>query len=164
MEGGIILSGYDDQPRTGVPMTDFLTPSRRSALMSRVRGKNTRIELAMFEMLQARRIRFSVHADELEGHPDIVLKNPRLVVFVDGDFWHGRNYEAWQHKLQPLWASKIEQNIRRDKRQRSKLRRQGWHVIRLWGSQILKDPERCVERILAFRKRLLDKAKKIGAT
>jgi DNA mismatch endonuclease, patch repair protein len=129
-------------------MTDFLSPSERRSLMSRVRGKNTRIELLMFAELEKRGIRFSTHAPGLDGHPDIFIDTCSLLVFLDGDFWHGRNYDSWQHKLTPFWRAKIERNIERDRRQRARLRRQGWHVLRLWGSDILKDSEKCVQKIL----------------
>jgi DNA mismatch endonuclease (patch repair protein) len=136
-------------------MTDFLTPSARSYLMSRVRGKNTRIERLIFGELRKRGVPFSKHARGLEGRPDIVCRSCRLAIFVDGDFWHGRRYEAWQHKLTARWSAKIEANMRRDRRQRAALRRRGWHVLKLWGSDILKDPPRCAEKVIVMRARLL---------
>jgi len=139
-------------------MADFLSPSERSSLMSRIRGKNTRIERLMFAELKKRRVRFSTHADDVDGHPDIVIRACRLLVFLDGDFWHGRDYDSSTHNLTPFWSAKIEQNIRRDRRQRTKLRRQGWHVTRFWGSDILKDTEKCIEKVLAMRNRILGKA------
>ena len=136
-------------------MADFLTPSAYSSLMSRVQGKNTRIERLIFSELRKHGIPFSKHAGGLEGHPDVVYRPCRLVVFLDGDFWHGRRYKAWRHKLTAAWRAKIDANVRRDRRQRTKLRRQGWHVLKLWGSDILKDPPRCAEKVLAMRALLL---------
>jgi len=134
-------------------MADFLTPTSRSALMSKIRGKNTGIERLIFAELVRLGIDFSTHVDGLTGRPDIVIENSRLLVFVDGDFWHGRRYERWKHKLSPQWAQKIESNIRRDRRQRSRLRQDGWHVMRLWGSNVLKNAEKCAAKILTMQAR-----------
>jgi len=139
-------------------MTDFMSSADRSSLMSRIRGKNTRIERLMFDALKRRGVRFSTHLDGLEGHPDIAIRKWRLLVFLDGDFWHGRNFELWHHKLTPSWAAKIERNVQRDRRQRAKLRRQGWHVIRLWGSEILKNSEKCADRVLSRLTKIIEKA------
>src|SRR4051812_46751607 len=87
-------------------MADFLSPAQRSSLMSRIRGKNTRIERLMFAQLKERGIRFSTHTAGVEGHPDIVFRKWRLAVFLDGDFWHGRKYESWKAKLAPSWNAK----------------------------------------------------------
>jgi DNA mismatch endonuclease (patch repair protein) len=138
-------------------MTDFLSPIERSSLMSRVRGKNTHIERLMFVELRKRGVRFSTHSVEIEGRPDIVIRKCRILVFVDGDFWHGRNYKLWRHKLTPSWANKIDRNIQRDRRQRARLRRQGWHVIRLWGSKILKDSGKCACRIMHMLTSIMEK-------
>ena len=134
-------------------MADFLSPSERSALMSRIRGKNTRIERLMLAELERLGIQFLAHVDYLEGRPDILIEKCRLIVFIDGDFWHGRRYASWKHKLTPSWGCKIENNIRRDRRQRAKLRRQGWHVMRLCGSDVLKNSGKCMDKILSAQSR-----------
>lgn len=129
-------------------MPDFLSTSQRSALMSRIRGKNTKIERRMFSLLRKCNVRFGKHLKSLPGCPDIVIRSGKLVVFVDGDFWHGRALSKWRHKLAPFWLEKIQQNIARDLRRRRELRKLGWKVIRLWGKDVLRKPETCLERIL----------------
>jgi len=136
-------------------MADFLSPSERSALMSRVRGKNTQIERIMFAELERRGLKFVTHSQELTGSPDILIEESRLLVFIDGDFWHGRRYEACKSKLADSWSLKIESNIRRDRRQRRRLRSQGWHVMRLWGSEVLKNSAGCANRVLAAHDRIV---------
>lgn len=121
--------------------------------MSRIRGKNTRIERLMFAELEERGVQFSTHVDHLEGRPDIMIRKCGLLIFIDGDFWHGRRYASWRHKLTTFWGGKIENNILRDRRQRAKLRRQGWHVVRLWGSDVLKDSGKCADKILSMERR-----------
>lgn len=102
--------------------------------------------------LRLRGMEFESHAPELPGRPDIVFRQQRIVVFIDGDFWHGWRFPLWRHKLANLWQEKISATRERDKRNFSKLRRQGWKVIRLWEHQIETDPERCIDKILAAMK------------
>ena len=111
---------------------DIMSPEKRSALMSRIRGRDTGIERTVQEMLQGLRLQHEVQVRELPGTPDFVLRDARVAVFVDGDFWHGWRFPAWEHKLSPKWRDKIAENRRRDRRNFARLRRQGWTVIRLW--------------------------------
>jgi DNA mismatch endonuclease, patch repair protein len=129
-------------------MADFLSKRERSALMSRIRGKNTGIEKAVFGLLRNKGVRFRRHAKRLPGCPDVVIPDVRLAIFLDGDFWHGRHYVKWRRTLAPFWRDKIETNIARDKARRGKLRRLGWRVMRIWGSDIRKRSDSCLERIL----------------
>ena len=127
-------------------MGDFLSKKQRSALMANVRRKNTNIETVIFKHLRLARICFTPHAN-LPGTPDIAFPYRRVAVFIDGDFWHGRRLSSWSHKLSPQWLHKIVANVRRDRRNDRRLRTKGWSVLHIWGSQILKHPEKCVKRI-----------------
>src|SRR6266545_6889063 len=95
-------------------MTDRLSTAARSALMSRVRGKNTGPEKLVCSALRARGVYFSTHASRLPGRPDIVFWRARVVVFIDGDFWHGWRFPAWEQKLPEFWKAKIGRNRSRD--------------------------------------------------
>jgi DNA mismatch endonuclease, patch repair protein len=130
-------------------MADFLTKRARSDLMSRIRGKNTQIEQAIFHGLKKLGIPFQRHKKALPGCPDVVIEEARTIVFVDGDFWHGRNYEQLRPKLTRHWRTKIESNIARDSSCRRKLRRLGWRVMRLWGKDIERNLERAIRRIVS---------------
>jgi DNA mismatch endonuclease (patch repair protein) len=80
-----------------------------------------------------------------------------LVVFVDGDFWHGYNFEKWGPKLNEFWREKIQTNRRRDRRNAVSLRKDGWVVIRIWEHEVMKDPEKAaskVERWLLRRQKI----------
>lgn len=89
----------------------------------------------------------------MPGKPDFVFFRRRVVVFVDGDFWHGRN---WPHRKQRLasgsnsvyWVDKIGGNIRRDRKITRTLRAKGWKVVRVWESDILSKPERVALRVV----------------
>ena len=126
---------------------DIMSVERRSALMSRIRGKGTKPELAVAAMLDGLGIAYECHARDLPGRPDFVMRDARVVVLVDGDFWHGWRFSVWRDKLSPKWETKIEANRNRDARNMRKLRRLGWRVVRLWEHQIKKTPEQCLVRV-----------------
>ena len=114
---------------------DRLAANERSELMSRVRAKNTRPEIAVRRLLHALGFRFRLHRSDLPGHPDIVLPRRRKVVFVHGCFWHRhprcRKASTPQTRCD-FWALKFKQNIERDKRQKRELKRMGWGVLVVW--------------------------------
>jgi DNA mismatch endonuclease, patch repair protein len=132
---------------------DIMSPEKRSALMSRIRGKGTKPEKVIAELLAQVNLSWEEHAKDLRGRPDFVLRSARVVIFVDGDFWHGWRFPAWRLKLSEKWERKIEANRLRDARNFKALRRAGWKVIRLWEHQIKKDPADCLARILAVQRR-----------
>lgn len=109
------------------------------------RSRDTKHEVQLRKELWHRGLRFRVDVRDLPGRPDIVFARARTVVFCDGDFWHGRN---WTHRRDGLrqghngsyWSAKIEANRRRDSIHNRALSRNGWRVIRLWETDILRDP------------------------
>ena len=125
-----------------------MSREKRSAVMSRIRGKDTGIERTIADALAAHGLSPERHASDLPGRPDFVFREHRLAVFVDGDFWHGWRFPAWEHKLTPRWRDKIAETRRRDRRNFARLRRSGWRVIRLWEHEIEADPDASVARIL----------------
>lgn len=135
-------------------MADNLTPTQRSYTMSRIRSKDTSPEMTIRRLVHAKGLRFRKHVKRLAGCPDLVFVAAKVVVFVDGDFWHGWQYPRWKHKLGPYWKQKIERNRIRDTANFKGLRRLGWLVIRIWEHDVRKDPESCVRRIeLAISRR-----------
>ena len=130
---------------------DFMSQETRSRVMSRIRGKDTKPELAIAEMLRAIGLDFESHARDLPGRPDFVLREPRIAIFCDGDFWHGWRFPVWRLKLSEKWETKIEGNRRRDARNFRSLRAKGWVVVRLWEHQIERDLDACLVRIQAAR-------------
>lgn len=77
-------------------MTDNMTPEQRSRTMSRIRKTDTKPELVIRRLVFARGLRYRKYPKHLPGHPDLVFSRPRVVVFVDGDFWHGWRFEEWK--------------------------------------------------------------------
>lgn len=128
-------------------MTDIMTRSQRSKLMSKIRSTNTDIEIKLIKELRVMKLsNFKLHA-KLTGKPDIIFPSSKVAVFCDGDFWHGYNFDLWKHKLDPFWLNKISKNIERDKSVRQWLKSKGWKVLRFWGHQINKNPEKCAKKI-----------------
>ena len=120
-------------------MADTLSPEARSRLMSRIRGKDTKPELAVRRILHSMGYRFRLHRRDLPGNPDIVLPRHRACIFVHGCFWHlHRNckHARIPKTNQVWWRKKLEDNAVRDKRCAVALRRLGWRVITIWECQI----------------------------
>jgi DNA mismatch endonuclease (patch repair protein) len=117
---------------------DVFTPQKRSEVMSRIRGRNTKPELALRSMLHRFGYRFTVNGPknkQLPGKPDIILPKYRTVIFVHGCFWHG--HEDCPHFRLPKsrrawWTAKIMGNRQRDLLNENTLRGQGWHVVTIW--------------------------------
>jgi len=138
-----------DDGKAVANMTDFISKEARSALMSRIRSKNTGIERTVFKLLRSRGLKFRRHCADLPGCPDVAFPEQQIAVFLDGDFWHGRSFSRWRRRLKNYWRNKIEKNIRRDRLSRRKLRRRGWRVVRIWGKSIEAAPYRCLASILS---------------
>jgi len=130
-------------------MADVFSRKKRSWIMSRIRSKNTSIDsidVRMREMLSEAGARFEMYPD-LFGSPDFQV-GKRVLVFCDGDFWHGYRYAEKKRPAKKYWREKIEGNMRRDRKVSRKLRRDGWSVLRLWEHDIKKNPDKCMQKIL----------------
>ncbi len=128
-------------------MTDFLSKETRSRVMSHIRAKNTTPERYIAALLKAAGIPFFRHQKQFIGCPDFVFPKSRLIVFIDGDFWHGWRLPIWAHKLDPDWREKILANRKRDQRAHRSLRRKGWKVLRIWEHDIESDVIEATKRI-----------------
>jgi len=126
---------------------DNLTQKQRSYCMSRVKGKDTGLEKVVRSELHKRGYRFRKHVRDLPGRPDIVFVKARLVVFLDGDFWHGYRFPQWEKTIPPFWQKKIGETRKRDQRNFAKLRRMGWRVLRIWEHTIQRDLDSVVDQI-----------------
>lgn len=123
-------------------MTDIFTPKKRSWIMSRIRGKNTRIDMTMKRILSEVGCKYVMYP-KMYGNPDFVLKKEKITIFCDGDFWHGYKYHEKKKPAKKFWRNKIEENMSRDRRITRKLRRGGWSVLRFWEHEIEKLPNVC---------------------
>lgn len=125
-----------------------MSPEKRSAVMARIKGKDTGPEQRMAAVLAELGLSWESHSRDLPGRPDFVFREEKLAVFVDGDFWHGWRFPQWRDKLSEKWEAKINGNRRRDVRNHRRLRRMGWKVVRLWEHQVAADIRICAAKVL----------------
>lgn len=127
-------------------MADIFTPQKRSWIMSRIRSRNTSIDLAMKRLLSDAGARFVMYP-KVDGNPDFAIPSKKIAIFCDGDFWHGWNYRHGKKPTRGYWKNKIEGNMRRDRRVSQRLRYHGWSVMRFWEHDIMKKPAKCRGKI-----------------
>jgi DNA mismatch endonuclease (patch repair protein) len=118
-------------------MPDMFSPSERSAIMSRIRSTNTLAERLVFAHLRKEKVYFQKHYKRAPGKPDIALPRKKRAVFIDGDFWHGKQLAETIDRLpSTYWKSKIDTNMRRDTEINRMLASEGWQVLRVWESDV----------------------------
>ena len=130
---------------------DIWTPEKRSAVMARIRGRDTKPELIVRSLLHRSGLRFSLRRKDLPGKPDIVLPKYRTAIFVHGCFWHrhkGCPVATMPKSRQAFWLAKFEANVARDKRNQRDLKKTGWKVIVLWECEVMHAPFAAVEKVL----------------
>ena len=118
---------------------DKTTLEQRHRRMSAIKRMDTKPELMVRKFLFSCGFRFRLNHPRLPGHPDLVLRKYRTVIFVNGCFWHG--HEGCKYFVLPktstgFWQNKIERNRNRDKRDRQQLAAMGWHCITIWECQL----------------------------
>jgi DNA mismatch endonuclease (patch repair protein) len=130
-------------------MVDIFTPSKRSLLMSRVRGTgNVATEKRLACLMRSVRLSGWRRHLPLPGKPDFAFPKQKVAIFVDGCFWHGCPKCYTRPKTnRKFWDKKREDNMARDKRVNRQLRRQGWKVIRIWQHALHKSPSICLNRV-----------------
>jgi DNA mismatch endonuclease, patch repair protein len=129
-------------------MVDCLTKEQRSYCMSQIKSKNTKAELLLRKTLWLNGIRNYRIKNNIYGNPDLVFTTSKLVVFIDGCFWHKCPYHFIRPKTRSdFWDIKISQNVKRDKKVIKKLRDDGWIVMRFWEHSIKKDVVKCILKI-----------------
>jgi DNA mismatch endonuclease (patch repair protein) len=129
-------------------MPDVFTKAKRSAVMSRIRGRGNRdTELALMKLLRRHHITGWRRNQNVFGKPDFLFKRSRLVLFVDGCFWHGcpRCYRRPKSNRK-LWDAKIDRNRERDRKVNRELRKLGWCVVRIWEHDIRRSV-RCLPKL-----------------
>jgi DNA mismatch endonuclease, patch repair protein len=119
---------------------------RASESLARNKSSDTKCERLLRSALWRMGFRFRKNVRDLPGRPDIIFRAQRVVVFCDGDFWHGRDWPQRRRKLKKganstYWIAKIKANIKRDRRHNLQLRQLGWTVVRLWEKDILADAQ-----------------------
>jgi DNA mismatch endonuclease (patch repair protein) len=124
-------------------------------MMSAVRGKDSKAEVTLRRELHRRGLRYRLHARDVFGNPDLVVRSRKVAVFVDGDFWHGNAHRLrGLDRLEDLfptnrewWMKKLRRNMERDREVTATLRSNGWCVVRIWESDVLADLARAADAV-----------------
>lgn len=118
--------------------------------MQAVKSHGSKIELALAKELWKRGHRYRKNDKTVYGKPDLTFKKIKLAIFVDSEFWHGKNWETRKHdhkSNKEFWHTKIERNINRDNEVNQHLTKTGWKVLRFWGNQVTKNLLLCISEI-----------------
>jgi len=131
---------------------DNLTKEQRKKNMQHIKAKDTQIEILLRKALWAKGIRYRKNNTNFTGRPYIVPTKYKIVIFCDGEFFHGKDWEVLKPRLEKsnnsdYWISKISRNRERDDEVNKQLLFEGWTVIRFWGKDIKKHTEECVKVI-----------------
>ena len=120
--------------------------------MSKIKSMDTKPELKFKKALWNLGFRYRKNVKKLPGTPDIVYFKNKLVIFIDGDFWHGYNWEVKKTRIKSnrnFWIPKIERNMQRDNQNNLLLSETGWHVMRFWEHEIKKEFDSCIFRVIS---------------
>lgn len=124
--------------------------SSRSYNMAMIKSKNTKPEILLRKELWRRGLRYRKNCKQVYGKPDLVFLREQIAIFIDGEFWHGYNFEETKKRLKSnkeFWIEKIERNMERDFEITQFLVEQGWAVLRFWDFEIENDLCRCADKI-----------------
>jgi DNA mismatch endonuclease Vsr len=129
---------------------DKLTKEQRRKNMQAVKSKGSKIETKLGKELWKRGLRYRKNDKTVFGKPDFTIKKLKIAIFVDSEFWHGKNWEIKKHEHKTnidFWHKKIEQNIKRDLEVNDYLLKNNWKVIRFWGKEVERDLVNCISKI-----------------
>lgn len=122
---------------------DKLTSEQRRKCMQASKNKGTKPEVLLGKALWSLGLRYRKNDKNIFGKPDFSFKKYKVAVFVDGEFWHGKDWEIRRADIksnQEFWITKIERNIERDREVAEILLKSGWKILRFWGKDVMKDP------------------------
>ena len=129
---------------------DRLTPEQRKKCMQSNKSKGTKPELLLAKAMWALGLRYRKNNGSIFGKPDFSFKKYKVAVFVDGEFWHGKDWERKKAEIKgnrEFWITKIERNIRRDMEVTGRLKAEGWTVLRFWSNDVVKNTTYCAEKV-----------------
>lgn len=137
---------------------DVHDQQQRSKNMSAIKSKNTKPEIRLAKSLYHRGHRYRKHIKKIFGTPDLTFAKHRIAIFVDSEFFHGKNWDVVEKRPKSnaeFWQKKIERNMARDKEVNEYLESQGWTVLRFWSEEIQKNLDEVIatiERIIIMKK------------
>ncbi len=129
---------------------DKLTPEQRKKCMRANKSTGTKPELVLAKAMWALGLRYRKNSGSIFGKPDFSFKKYKVAIFVDGEFWHGKDWEQKKAEIKgnrEFWIAKIERNIKRDIEVTGRLKAEGWMVLRFWSNDVVKDTTSCAEKV-----------------
>lgn len=136
-------------------MVDFMSKETRSRLMSTIKGKDTKPEMAVRRALHAAGFRYSLHSKHFPGRPDLVLRKYKLAIFVHGCFWHGHDCGTVKIPSSPYWEEKLAKNQERDERALKAIKEMGWQTAVIWECTLDADLKKIIRRLKKARETTL---------
>ena len=130
---------------------DKLTKEQRRKNMKAVKATGSKIETNLAKEVWRLGHRYRKNDKTVFGKPDLTMKRYKLAIFVDSEFWHGKDWKNHRQDLksnQDFWFKKIERNIQRDKEVNDFLLKSGWKVLRFWGQDVIKNLRNCTDKII----------------
>ena len=139
-------------------MTDIYSKNKRSRIMSKISGKETKYEILVRKFLFEKGFRYRKNDKRLPGRPDIVLPKYKIIIFIHGCFWHGHHCKAAKlpETNKEFWENKINSNIERDKNNQLVLRKLGWKIIIIWQCE-LKNKKMITEKLKEIEQKIQNK-------
>lgn len=129
---------------------DNLTSIQRSKIMSSIRSTNTKDEVRLAKALWHLGYRYRKNNRKVFGTPDLTFKKLKIAIFVDSEFFHGKDWETQKNRFktnQEFWQKKIERNMQRDIEVNNYLMQQGWTIMRFWSTEIKNNLDDCIAKI-----------------
>lgn len=129
------------------------TDKKTRKRMANVHLKGSKSEVLLAHSLWNQGIRYRKNFKELPGSPDIAITKYKIAIFVDGEFWHGYDWDNKKKRLnrnKDYWIEKIEENMTRDRKNDAILKDKGWVVLHFWEKQVLKNIDYCVELVCYY--------------
>lgn len=129
---------------------DVLTKDQRRKNMQAIRNKATKDEVLLAKALWQRGHRYRKNDKTVFGKPDLTFTRYKLAIFVDGEYFHGKDWDTEKHRIQTnkdFWWTKIEGNMKRDIQVNEELVKNGWKVLRFWSKEIRKNLANCIKKI-----------------
>lgn len=129
---------------------DKLTPEQRKRCMQANKSKGTKPEVLLAKTMWRMGLRYRKNNKTVFGKPDFTFKKYKIAIFVDGEFWHGKDWEKHKTDFKSnyrFWISKIKRNIERDIEVTNRLQADGWQVFRFWSKDVIRSTDDCIDRI-----------------
>ncbi|APY08165.1 very short patch repair endonuclease [Winogradskyella sp. J14-2] len=131
----------------------FYTTKKRSKIMSKIRGKDTKPEHQFRKALWKEGVRYRVDSKTLPGRPDVSIKKYKLAIFIDGEFWHGYNWDERKPTIKSnrgFWIPKIERNMQRDREVNQQLKEIDFTVFRFWTHEVKDNLKTCINDVMMY--------------